>query len=452
MKKGIALSLFMLTALLSKAQTNPAIISWLQNTTGITGRHYVNGNSIPIVDNVAANVQTVQYSANWSYVTTQGIPAYITGPFLDGNPSIATAQNAIFKMPLNPVQNTGVPTNTNGGNIGIFINGVAMFDYRDGVSWQNSTNSLRGGPLGGMGDGVWNRDAVVAERVGFDCSKAHPAMGNYHHHQNPSAFNLDLAVISTICTLYPSDGLYAIDSTQHSPLLGFAYDGFPVYGAYGYENVNGTGNIVRMKSSYVLRNITTRTTYANGTSVTPGPAVNATYPLGYFREDYEYVPTSAATPDYLDEHNGRFCVTPEYPNGTYAYFCTVNADWNSAYPYMIGPTFYGVKTAQKVNTITEVVTTYSPTTGINDVNFDKLNFSAYSEIASEVLALQTSQLTREDIHFKLFDITGRLIDEAILYQGSTITYFDTRKLYAGEYIVMATRGQETMSKKVVLVK
>lgn len=452
MKKGIVLSLFMLSALLSNSQTNPAIISWLQNTTGITGRHYVNGNSIPIVDNVAANVQTVQYSANWSYVTTQGIPSYITGPFLDGNPSIATAQNAIFKMPLNPAQNTGVPTNTNGGNIGIFINGVAMFDYRDGVSWQNSTNSLRGGPLGGMGDGVWNRDAVVGERLGFDCSKAHPAMGNYHHHQNPSAFNLDLAVISTVCTLYPSDGLYSIDSTQHSPLLGFAYDGFPVYGAYAYENVNGTGNIVRMKSSYVLRNITTRTTNASGTNVTPGPAVSATYPLGYFREDYEYIPTSVATPDYLDEHNGRFCITPEYPTGTYAYFCTVNADWNSAYPYMIGPTFYGVKTAQKVNTITEVVTTYSPTTGISDVNFDKLNFTAFSEVASEVLALQTSQLTRDDIHFKLFDIAGRLIDEAILYQGSTITYFDTRKLYAGEYIVVATRGQETMSKKVVLVK
>ena len=155
------------------------------------------------------------------------------------------------------------------------------------------------------GDAVWNRDAIVGERIGFDCAKGHPAGTNYHHHQNPSAFNLDLNVISTVCNLYASDGLYVINATQHSPLLGFAYDGYPIYGAYGYVNVDGTGGITRMKSSYTLRNITTRTTYSTGASVTSGPAVNTTYPLGYFREDYQYAaPTQA---DYLDDHNGNFC-------------------------------------------------------------------------------------------------------------------------------------------------
>ncbi|MFM8372701.1 MAG: YHYH protein, partial [Bacteroidota bacterium] len=342
-----------------KAQTNPVITTWLQNTT-VKGRHYAAGNPIPINDAALANVQMVRYSTGSVYVNTNGIPAYITGPFLDGNPSIATPQNAIFRFPLNPVPNTGTPTATTPGNIGLFINGVALFDYRDGVSWRSSTNSLAGGPLGGNGDGVWNRDAVVAERVGFDCAKAHPAMGNYHHHQNPSAFNLDLAVISGICSTYPADGLYVIDSTRHSPLIGFAYDGYPIYGAYGYKNTDGTGGIVRMKSSYSLRNITTRNTYANGTPVAPGPPVNSTYPLGYFREDYQYIQPSTANPDYLDEHNGRFCKTPEFPNGTYCYFTTVNANWNSAYPYAVGPTFYGVKTAARVNSVTEPVTTFLP--------------------------------------------------------------------------------------------
>ena len=147
-------------------QTNPAITSWIQNSTNIMGRHYVKGNSTPINDNVLANVQSVKYSATSVYIATNGIPSYITGPFLDGNPSIATAQNAIFKFTLSPIKNAGTPINTTGGNIGIFINGVAMFDYRDGVSWQNSTKSLKGGPLGGMGDGMWNRDAVVGERLG----------------------------------------------------------------------------------------------------------------------------------------------------------------------------------------------------------------------------------------------------------------------------------------------
>jgi hypothetical protein len=88
-----------------QAQTNPAITNWLINTTGLTGRHYVNGNPTPIIDAVAANVQSVQYSTNWVYVTTTGVPSYITGPFLDGNPSLAQNQNAIFKISLNPVQN-----------------------------------------------------------------------------------------------------------------------------------------------------------------------------------------------------------------------------------------------------------------------------------------------------------------------------------------------------------
>jgi hypothetical protein len=358
MKKLLIIAL-LLNGFMTFAQS-PVITSWLQNRTGIKGRHYVAGNSTPIQDNDSANVQQVFYSTNWAYIRTKGIPAYISGPFLDGNPSVATSQNAIFKFPLNPQQNPGTPTSTTGGNIGVFINGVALFDYRDGVSWKNSTNALCGGPVQPpcMGDGLWNRDAVVGERLGFDCSKAHPAMGNYHHHQNPSAFGLDLNVISTVCNLYASDGLYAIDSTIHSPLLGFAYDGFPIYGAYAYKNINGTGGIVRMKSSYTLRNITTRTTNPAGVGVLAGPPVSTTYPLGYFREDYQYNTTSATTPDYLDDHNGRFCVTPEYPSGIYCYFTTVNANWNSAYPYVVGPTFYGTRTVTKPAAITEPVTQY----------------------------------------------------------------------------------------------
>jgi hypothetical protein len=362
--KKIILFLFLFISNQVFAQTNPIIIKWLQNRTGIKGRHYVSGNSTPIQDNDSANVMAVSYAATSVYVRTNGVPSYITGPFLDGNPSLTTAQNAIFKFPLTPAQNTGTLTATSGGNIGLFINGVALFDYRDGVAWNSTTNSLCGGPgnppcPGGPGaTNSWNRDAIVAERAGFDCAKGHPAMGNYHHHQNPSAFNLDLTVISNICSIYAADGLYTIDSTAHSPLIGFAYDGFPIYGAYAYKNVDGTGGIVRMKSSYSLRNITTRTTSPTGATVAAGPPVSTTYPLGYFREDYQYNPTSAATPDYLDEHNGRFCVTPEYPNGIYCYFATVDARWNSAYPYVVGPTFYGVRTAVKVTSITEAVTPY----------------------------------------------------------------------------------------------
>ena len=430
--KKIVLTTILIVGLHSVfAQTNPVILNWLQNTTGIMGRHYVRNNFTPINDNALANVLSVKYSTANVYVATNGIPAYITGPFLDGNPSIATSQNAIFKLPLNPVKNTGNPVNTTGGNIGLFINGVALFDYRDGVSWKSSTGALAGGPLGGMGDNVWNRDAVVAERLGFDCAKGHPAMGNYHHHQNPSAFSLDLTVISTICNLYVADGLYLIDSNVHSPLIGFAYDGFPIYGAYGYKNLDGTGGITRIKSSYQYRNISTRTQYANGTTVTAGPPVSTTYPLGYFREDYEYVVNSNT--EYLDDHNGRFCITPEFPNGTYCYFATVDKNWNSAYPYAVGPTFYGSRVVAKVTTINEPVTTYSPSTGL--ANAVKTSIIVSPNPATEFVAIQLSGLQNEDVQLELIDLQGKIIQSDKIVQGSTITYFDVRKLYDGFYFI-----------------
>jgi hypothetical protein len=458
MKKSIVLLSMLISNIFAGAQTNPIIISWLQNTTGITGQHYVAGNSTPIVGTDSANIKTVLYSTNWSYIRANGIPSYVTGPFLDGNPSIATSQNAIFKFPLNPVQNTGTATATTGGNIGLFINGVALFDYRDGVAWNTTTSSLCGGPGnppcpgGPTATQSWNRDAVPAEKIGFDCAKGHPAMGNYHHHQNPSAFKLDLNVISTVCSLYDADGLYVIDSTQHSPLIGFAYDGFPIYGAYAYENTNGTGNIVRIKSGYQLRNITARTVWADGTDVPDGPVVSTTYPLGYFREDYEFI-AHPGQPDYLDEHNGRFCITPEYPAGIYCYFATVDSNWNSAYPYVVGPTFYGVKSALKVTSITEPVTVYTPSaSGIIQNTKNDFSVNIFPVPANDLIAIQINGMVKENVNISLYDLTGKLVDSAILYQGSTIAYFDTKKLYSGDYVIHVSNATINSSKKISIVK
>ena len=129
MKKTLfLLAIFFICIETSFAQTNPAITAWIQNHDGTTGRHYIANNPTPIDDGVLANVQSVDYSDNWVYVSATGIPSYITGPFLDNNPSLATDQQAIYKISLNPTQNTGTPTNTTGGNIGVFVNGVSLFD------------------------------------------------------------------------------------------------------------------------------------------------------------------------------------------------------------------------------------------------------------------------------------------------------------------------------------
>lgn len=452
MKKTIIfLSLFFTFVL--NAQTNPAITGWLINTTGITGRHYVAGNPTPIIDAVQANVQLVQYNTTYAYVSATGIPAYITGPF-PGNPSIATAQNKIFRIPLNPVQGSGTVATT-GGNIGVFKNGVALFDYRDGVAWNNATGALCGGPgnptcAGGPGTiQEWSRDAVPAERAGFDCAKAHPAMGNYHHHQNPSAFNLDLNILSNVCDAYPSDGLYVINPTQHSPLLGFAYDGFPIYGAYAYTNTNGTGAITRMKSSYQLKS------YPTGLR-TNGPAINQvagtqTFFNGYFRDDYEYIDHSGDA-TYLDSHNGRICNTPEYPvslypNGIYCYFATVDANHNSAYPYAVGPTFYGNITVSTVTSVPAGTTTLASDT------FENSDFKVTiaPNPASEFIAIQTP-MAQNDMDVYLINELGQIVKSSKILQGSTLCVIETDTIYNGIYFVKVTDGKNDKTLKVIINK
>lgn len=430
---------------ISVAQTNPVITEWIQNTTGITGRHYVSGNATPIDDSVLANVQSVDYSNDWVYVTATGIPAYITGPFQDGNPSLAEDQGAIYKFPLVPAENTGTATETNAGNIGVFVNGVSLFDYRDGVAWNPSTNSLCGGPgnppCGPPGTVLdWNRDAIPAEMAGFDCNKAHPAMGNYHHHQNPSAFNLDLMVLSDICDTYPADGLYVIDTNAHSPLIGFAYDGFPIYGAYAYANIDGTGGIVRIQSSYEVTGATTRTN---------GPDVDGTYFDGYFREDYQFV--SHAESYYLDEHNGRFAETPEYPNGTYAYYATVDTNHNSKYPYAVGPTFYGNVVAENVTSITETTTNYDATLtveGFEDANFDLV---VYPNPAQNFIAIQ-SNLLNKNLKLELINELGQVVLKNEILQGSTLSIMETHTLYNGLYFLKISGNKKSKTYKIIIRK
>ncbi len=121
-------------------------------------------------------------------------------------------------------------------------------------------------------------------------------------------------------------------SLNHSPIIGWAYDGNPIYGPYGYDRKDG-GIVRLMRSGYSLK-----TTRENGPPI-------STFPLGFFVEDYEFLGNGD-----LDENNGRYCITPDYPNGTFAYFATINPNENETsgtfknfrspvFPYLIGANY-----------------------------------------------------------------------------------------------------------------
>lgn len=112
---------------------------------------------------------------------------------------------------------------------------------------------------------------------------------------------------------------------KHSPIIGWAYDGNPIYGPFGYSTPNDiTSEIKLLTTGYTL----------NYQNVENRPSINI-FEAGYFIEDYEYNNSGD-----LDIHNGRYCKTPEFPNGVYAYFATLNSlNYQPEYPYFIGNTY-----------------------------------------------------------------------------------------------------------------
>jgi len=115
---------------------------------------------------------------------------------------------------------------------------------------------------------------------------------------------------------------------EHSPLIGWARDGNPIYGPYAYEdpeNINSA--IVAMRSSYKQ----------NSQLIDERPSI-AQYPIGFFVDDYVY---DAEFGD-LDQYNGRYARTPDFPNGVYAYYATIvnsngEGEGTPVFPYFIGP-------------------------------------------------------------------------------------------------------------------
>ena len=111
--------------------------------------------------------------------------------------------------------------------------------------------------------------------------------------------------------------------TEHSPIIGWAYDGNPIYGPYGYSDSTDENSAVKILTS--------------GYTLNPNNVINRPHQFsnGFFVEDYSF--NNAGD---LDQHNGRYGRTPEYPNGVYAYFVGIGS--NSLlpeFPYFIGDTY-----------------------------------------------------------------------------------------------------------------
>jgi hypothetical protein len=213
-------------------------------------------------------------------IVANGIPDHQPGKFPNaGNPNAIYPQNYRFTVPAHPkvaVQTTDLRHQ----NFGVGLNGVP-FDPFTAEFWN--------------GDPQWNYEGIIngVLYLGIDEHNAHvQPTGAYHYHAHPVG----------LMSKRDSDGTKMVQ-------VGWAADGFPMYGLYGYANPSDPKSGVKaMKSSYRLR----QGTRPSG----PGGKYD-----GSFASDFDYVKGLGD----LDECNGRTGVTPEFPEGTYYY--VVSKDW-----------------------------------------------------------------------------------------------------------------------------
>ena len=241
-------------------------------------------------------------------ITSNSYPKHPTGEF--PNPACPYGKGSeMFRFEMNAIPKTQNPTGsiyTRYHRFGVALNGVT-FDPA-GPAWD--------------GNNTWHVEVlsfIASRHLGIDGNNAHvqpydrpggasEPKGEYHYHGFPAGlFNL----------LFKEDMQQSNNPKKTMFLLGYAADGFPIYAPQSPIDPNDPNSqIVTLHASYTLRHGQREDIAGQGKR----PAGNYD---GTFVEDYIYDNTIASQGDeYLDEFNGRYGITPEYPNGTYYYVIT----------------------------------------------------------------------------------------------------------------------------------
>ena len=148
------------------------------------------------IDNVK-----ISHDKQFLIMESQGYPNHPTAVFPNsGNPNSIRVQKFTFRLPLVPKLADKI-TRLPMGPVGTALNGVVFFNPFE----MEGMNAVEG-----------------YSEVWLDSCCGHPQQsGVYHYHKYPT------------CVKSP----FKDDGKQHSPVIGFAFDGFPLYGPYESDGV-----------------------------------------------------------------------------------------------------------------------------------------------------------------------------------------------------------------------
>jgi len=244
---------------------------------------------------------TISSDGVYMTISTPGIANHDMEGGTAGN---IVAQDFDWKLPLTPTNNTncnpsvsidGCDIAPDRGPVAVAVNGVPFYGPEDGPGGDAVAHEI----------GIYDEDR---QEIDLGICGAHTGPGGYHYHFDGNCMHWHNE------TNEHSDYEFSkIDNSTHSPIIGFAFDGYPIYGSYGHVD----GNVTLMRSNYILKE-------------NSGMGYNGI-------DDYEYSPDNGG---HLDACNGRFSPTPEFPDGIYHYYSTMpvmgdNPNANNAFPYFI---------------------------------------------------------------------------------------------------------------------
>ena len=240
-----------------------------------------------------------EYNETHIVIQANGIPAHD----LESGPGCCTAsQDHVWTIPLEPTNNSDCTPS-------ISSEGCEMAPIRGAVAF-----AVNGVPIFGPEDGPGG-DAVAGQEGQYEEDRQHVWLGLCHGHSGPGGeyhYHADANCVHWHPDEEQSWRDYSLESSrtinEHSGIVGFAFDGYPIYGFVGWgEN----GEVTEMTSSYRLKE---GETGYNGI------------------EDYEYI---AGMGD-LDSCNGQYGSTPDFPDGIYHYHSTwANGEGDLGFPYFI---------------------------------------------------------------------------------------------------------------------
>ena len=280
----------------NRVDEDPKLYSWLQNKTdsGYKLIHY--------------NVQDVFYSDDNVFIKSTGIPEYLTT--IDVWKPSATNQMWSFEIQRSSTINankTSVPL----GPVGVLKNGIPLYNFKNGQSFR--------------GLGLWNDNTVVSLKPLYDANNGIlTPEGAYVHNHSPI-------------------GLYDVSDTDtHSPLLGYALDGSPIYGPYGYTDYSpedSSTDISRVVSGYTLRDITERSTLPDET-VLDIPQYGP--PIPAYNYDVKVATTENLVFTYLNNQGNNATLTSQRVGYTVIDTVTIDIGDNVLVKDQIDPAVNGI--------------------------------------------------------------------------------------------------------------